>query len=345
MSQVLSIVASGMVSAVGLSAPASCAAIRCAPDNFQETHFIDQGGEWLVGAPVMLPEPSSGYAQLVGMAAMAIAECVAGLPAEDIREMPLLLGVAEVDRPGRLAGLEQPLLQAIEERLGYRFHERSCVIPRGRVSAAVALLNARKLIEQGCSKVLIAGVDSYLTAATLAAYQERDRLLGSHCQDGFIPGEGAAAVLVTAACASEEPQLLCLGLGFGVEKATVESEGLPLRADGLTQAVKAAFADCGFGYELVDYRLADLPGDQYYFKEAALALSRTLRVRKERVELWSPADCIGECGAMTGPALLCIALAASRKGYAHGPQVLCHSGNDAGERAAVVLGYQRVRAN
>ncbi|MGV8597492.1 hypothetical protein ACV35V_34585, partial [Pseudomonas aeruginosa] len=91
---------------------------------------------------------------------------------------------------------------------------------------------------------------------------------------GFIPGEGAAAVLVPAACASEEPQLLCLGLGFGVEKATVESEGLPLRADGLTQAVKAAFADCGFGYELVDYRLADLPGEQYYFKEAALALSR-----------------------------------------------------------------------
>lgn len=30
MSQALSIVASGMVSAVGLSAPASCAAIRCA---------------------------------------------------------------------------------------------------------------------------------------------------------------------------------------------------------------------------------------------------------------------------------------------------------------------------
>ena len=39
MSQVLSIVASGMVSAVGLSAPASCAAIRCALDNFHETRF------------------------------------------------------------------------------------------------------------------------------------------------------------------------------------------------------------------------------------------------------------------------------------------------------------------
>lgn len=343
MSQVLSIVASGMVSAVGLSAPASCAAIRCALDNFQETRFIDQGGEWLVGAPVMLPEPSSGYAQLVGMAAMAIAECVAGLPAEDIREMPLLLGVAEVDRPGRLAGLEQPLLQAIEERLGYRFHERSCVIPRGRVSAAVALLNARKLIEQGCSKVLIAGVDSYLTAATLAAYQERDRLLGSHCQDGFIPGEGAAAVLVTAACASEEPQLLCLGLGFGVEKATVESEGLPLRADGLTQAVKAAFADCGFGYELVDYRLADLPGEQYYFK-AALARSNPAGAQGARRTL-EPCGLHRRVRSDDRPRAAVHRPCRLTQGYAHGPQVLCHSGNDAGERAAVVLGYQRVRAN
>ncbi|ENB5890801.1 TPA: hypothetical protein ACVGI1_005892, partial [Pseudomonas aeruginosa] len=52
MSQALSIVASGMVSAVGLSAPASCAAIRCALDNFQETRFIDQGGEWLLAASV-----------------------------------------------------------------------------------------------------------------------------------------------------------------------------------------------------------------------------------------------------------------------------------------------------
>ncbi|XQC89195.1 TIGR02270 family protein [Pseudomonas aeruginosa] len=56
MSQALSIVASGMVSAVGLSAPASCAAIRCALDNFQETRFIDQGGEWL-------PYPNTGLSK------------------------------------------------------------------------------------------------------------------------------------------------------------------------------------------------------------------------------------------------------------------------------------------
>ena len=40
-SQALAIVGSGMVSGVGLSAPASCAAIRCAISNFQETRFMD----------------------------------------------------------------------------------------------------------------------------------------------------------------------------------------------------------------------------------------------------------------------------------------------------------------
>ena len=55
--QPLAIVGSGMVTGVGLSAPASCAAIRCAIDNFQETRFMDSGGEWLLGCEVPLEQP------------------------------------------------------------------------------------------------------------------------------------------------------------------------------------------------------------------------------------------------------------------------------------------------
>lgn len=58
----LCIIGSGMVSAVGLSAPASCAAIRCAIDNFQETRFIDRGGEWLIAASVPWNSPGAGAA-------------------------------------------------------------------------------------------------------------------------------------------------------------------------------------------------------------------------------------------------------------------------------------------
>lgn len=345
MMSALCILGSGMVSAVGLSAPASCAAIRCAIDNFQETRFIDRGGEWLIAASVPLEEPWRGHSKLVKMAARAIAEALQSTPGIDPAQTPLLLGVAEQERPGRLDGLDMALLHAIERELGLAFHPSSSVIARGRVSAAVALLNARKLIHQGGHRhVLIAGVDSFLSGPTLAAFEARERLLTSQNSNGFIPGEGAAAVVLGAPVASEEPQLACLGLGFGMEPATVESEDIPLRAEGLTQAIRAALAEVGCGLEQMDYRVTDLSGEQYYFKEASLALSRTLRVRKEFFHIWHPADCIGEVGAAIGPAMLAVALAASRKAYGDGPNILCHLGNDAGQRAAALLSYQIVRA-
>ena len=227
------ILGSGMVSAVGLDAPSSCAAIRCALDNFQETRFIDQGGEWQIAATVPLEQPWRGRAKLIKMAARAIAEALRNVPGCAPEKTPLLLGVAEAERPGRLDGLDISLLHDIEQELGIRFHDSSNVIARGRVSGAVALLNARKLIYEGGHRhVLIAGVDSFLAAPTLAAYEERERLLTSQNSNGFIPGEGAAAVVIGAPVASEEPQLACIGLGFGIEKATVEAEDIPLRGGG-----------------------------------------------------------------------------------------------------------------
>ncbi|MNQ32985.1 3-oxoacyl-(acyl carrier protein) synthase [compost metagenome] len=339
------ILGSGMVSAVGLDAPSSCAAIRCALDNFQETRFIDRGGEWQIAAEVPLEHPWRGRTKLIRMAARAIAEALRSVPGCAAEKTPLLLGLAEAERPGRLEGLDISLLHGIERELGLHFHGSSNVIPRGRVSGAVALLNARKLIhEQGHRHVLVAGVDSFLAGPTLAAFEGRERLLTSQNSNGFIPGEGAAAVVIGAPVASEAPQLACIGLGFGMEKATVEAEDIPLRAEGLTQAVRAALAEAGCGLEKMDYRLTDISGEQYYFKEASLALGRTLRVRKEHFHLWHPADCIGETGAAIGPAMLTVALAACRKNYGEGPNIFCHLGNDAGQRAAALLSYQIVRA-
>ena len=70
--------------------------------------------------------------------------------------------------------------------------------------------------------------------------------------------------------------------------------------------MRAALAEAGCGLEQMDYRLTDISGEQYYFKEASLTLSRNLRVLKPKFDLWHPADCIGECGAAIGPALLAV---------------------------------------
>lgn len=340
----IAILASGMVTCVGLDSPSSCAAIRCALDNFSETRFMDKGGEWIIGAQVPLEQPWRGLPKLVHMVVPAIRECLAHLGNVRPDQIPLLLCVAEKERPGRLEGLDDQLLQDVQAELGVRFHPRSSTIAKGRVGGAIALGAARQLIyEERIPLCLIAGVDSLLVAGTLAAYEEKDRLLTSQNSNGFIPGEAGAAILVCrpdSIPASPSPRvsasLLCLGIGTGQEKATMDSE-LPLRADGLVQAFKAAFVDAGCGFEQVDYRQTDANGEQYWFKEAALAMTRAMRTRKESFYLCHIADSVGETGAAAVPCTLGTALAGSRKNYAPGPGVLCHFGNDGGERAAMVI--------
>jgi len=335
--QPVAILASGMVTGVGLDAPSSCAAIRCAIDNFTETRFMDNSGEWIIGSQVPLEKPWRGLSKLVHMAVPAIRECLAQTEGARTETIPLLLCVAEEQRPGRLQGLNDELFQLIQDELGVRFHPGSGTIPRGHTSGALAMLEARRLIyEEGARYCIIAGTDSLLVAATLDAYQNSNRLLTSNNSNGFIPGEAGCAVLVGPPRGSQQEELLCTGIGSGHEEATIESEQ-PLRGNGLVQAFRAAFSDANTTIADVDFRITDANGEQYWFKEAALAVTRLLRSRKELFEIWHPVDCIGEIGAAIGPCTLAVALASLNKNYAAGRGPLCHFGSDDGERLALVL--------
>ncbi len=341
MTQPLAFVASGMVTGVGLSAPASCAAMRCAIDSFSETRYMDGGGEWIIGSQAPLEGWPCGMARLVQMVVPAIRECLAGVEEVPPQEIPLLLCVAEKDRPGRPNGLDEELIDEVQAELGFTLHPRSTIIAQGRVGGVLALQRARDLIQlERAPLCLIAGVDSFLAAPTLAAFEDGNRLLTSQNSNGFIPGEAGAAVAVAPGREQPQQELLCLGIGLGTEKATVDSE-LPLRADGMAEAILAAIDDARCGYEKLDYRICDANGEQYRFKEASLALARTMRILKCVHELWHVADCIGEIGAAVVPCSLGVARAAAAKGYAPGKGVLCHFGNDDGARAALVLRYSR----
>lgn len=335
----IAVLNAGLVTSVGQSAPAACAAIRAAITNHTDTRFIGAGGEWIVAAQVELDQPWRGREKLVRMLAPAVAECLEPYGPPEPETLPLLLCVAEKDRPGRLEGLDDQLFGELAEHSGIRFHpELSSVVDYGRVSAAVALSRARDLVERhGAPRVLIAAADSLLQWPTLSAYYEQGRLLVPGNSNGFVPGEAAGAVVVSAP-AGPAPQLVCEGLGFSQERATIDADE-PLRADGLTAAIKSALADSGCAMHDLDFRITDTTGEHYYFKEAALALSRVLRQRKEAFDIWHPTDCVGETGAAVGVIALAVALAACRKGYAPGPNILFHASNDAGQRAAAVLRY------
>jgi 3-oxoacyl-[acyl-carrier-protein] synthase-1 len=330
----LAVLGVGLVSGVGLTAEESCAAIRCGINNFQETRFIGSNGEWLVGSAVELEEPWRGILKLAKTAARAIGECFAAAD-EKPERIPVLVCIAEPERPGRFEGLPH-VLQEIEQELGFGLHPHSRVIEQGRVGGAVALLHARELLVAGRhARIIVAGVDTFLTGATLAAYDREDRLLRKDNSNGFIPGEAGCAVLLAAWREDLPAPLVVRGLGFAREPAPLGS-GRPLRAEGLVQAIRAALSESNLALKDCDHRIADMNGEQYRFREAALAVTRLLRDRKVLFSLWHPADSIGEVGAATLPAMLAMLFHGARRGYLPGPMFLGHLGNDDDKRAALV---------
>jgi 3-oxoacyl-[acyl-carrier-protein] synthase-1 len=333
----VALLSTGLVTSVGLSAPASCAAIRAKLTQPSETRFSDSAGNWIMCHAVPLEQSWRGLKRLAAMAALSIDECLAGTAREEWSGIPLLLCVAELDRPGRLAGLDDQLFTAVQDELGVRFAANSSIVAHGRASAAVAMAAASRLLAQGsCSRVLIAATDSLLLGPTLTTYEQADRLLTDSNSNGFMPGEGAGAVLVGRADGA--PGLRCIGIGFGIEQAHIHS-GEPLRADGLSTAIRNALSNAERDMYDMDWRMTDLSGEQYYFKEAALALSRVLRRRKETFDIWHPAESTGETGAVAGLAMLAVADAACRKGYSPGHHIVAHMAADGGQRAAAIFHY------
>jgi 3-oxoacyl-[acyl-carrier-protein] synthase-1 len=235
--------------------------------------------------------------------------------------------------------LDDSLLDEVQDELGEIFHSSSHIISEGRVGGALAIKEAHEILYQRhLPYCIVAGVDSYLVAGTLTEYEKRDRILTPLNSNGFLPGEAGAAILLGSPGSGSKNKVTISGVGFGNETATIESEE-PLRADGLVQAIKAAIKDSGLIMGDLDFRITDVSGEQYAFKEASLALTRILRDRKEEFDLWHPADCIGEVGAAIGPVISTVSNASMKKGYSSGNNVLVHMGTDEGNRAAWTMSY------
>jgi 3-oxoacyl-[acyl-carrier-protein] synthase I len=335
----LHIRAAGMVTAVGLDCASSCAAMRARLDGFTETRFLGPDGIWLIGGPVPLPRNWIGQMRMARLLAGAIAEVFRKVP-EAESSAALILCIAEETRPGRPVLDTTILLNKLADILGLASNAKTRVIAHGRPSGFVALQHAQRMIaEGGAQYVLIAGVDSYLTTVSIAHYLANDRLLVPGNANGFIPGEAAAAVL----CSRDQGPLQLTGVGLAREEAfiynSLDDDGahLPLRGNGMTAAYKAAMDEARVDLAHVEYRISDLIGEQYFFKQTTLASLRLERGRTPFQDLWSPGENLGNIGAAVVPVMLGLALTAAEKGYDMGSPVLIEASGDDGACGSAVL--------
>ena len=338
----LAITASGLITSGGFSTAASLAALRAGIRTCKRTNIWDaESGSYLAAGKVELPQWWTGLGKLADLGAVAIQQCFSAAPSLRPADVPVLLGVASPDRPYRLPGLDTHLLGEVAHRLGWSLHAASQIVPRGHASLGAGIYQAHEMISAGVAKaVIVAAVDSLLQDELTDHYLAERRLLTPLNSNGFSVGEAGSAVLIEAADTGHRDGLDVLGMGVAREEASITCDK-PLRAEGLTKAIRQALTEAGLTIQHIDYRLSDVNGEHYKFKEMALAMGRFARTPTPRpMELWHPIESVGDVGAAIGPLLAGVALDAVQHGYAVGPTVLCTLGDDDGQRVALVLRRQ-----
>lgn len=329
----------GMVSSVGLSAPASCAAIRARISRLEEIPF-HAGGQPVIAAPAREVAPSrAGSSRLAPLAAAAIKECIlnAGILPAPKELPPILLALDSSDRPDYPEDFPSQLLKELEQELGKPLSKQSAAFPGGTLGFFRALEEARLLLAGkkagGC---IVAASDSLLNGPALEWLEAQGRLKTELNPDGIIPGEAAAALWVQPA--QDKPgELACIrGIGFG-EEPSAQKEGEPNLAVGLADAMRKALADAGLELPQIDFRVGGMTGERLTFMEASTAFARIQRIHKDDFELWVPAEKLGDVGAALPACMAVVTAVAFSRGYAPGKSAILHVSSRAAGRAASVM--------
>jgi len=245
-----------------------------------------------------------------------------GLPELPIAEAPWLKAFAL--QLGKLAGapIDAP---------------NSRVVPRGRAAALVALELALQALEADPAHPIVVGaVDSYLDLRLLASLDGAGRILGRRVMDGFIPGEGAAFLVLahpsgarsTGGRVTVQAAASCADPGHRTGKE-------PARGEGLAQAIDLLQTRYGGGSPVATV-FAGLNGEQFDSKLWGVARLRHSGFFAPSLLVQHPADCFGDTGAATGALLLALAATALGAGQRPGP-ALVWAASDGESRACALL--------
>lgn len=325
-----------LVSPVGYTAAATCAALRAGIAAFEELDYRDRMAIPIRGARVDAIAPSRRGRERLRMLARLVLEHIepdigAVLP---WAQMPLILCTREKETPGaRLNGmfadLHFPDGSAVNER-------RTAHIAAGQPAAFAALMQARKMLDEGAPACIVLAIDCLVDARTLAWLDRYMRLKTSVTTDGLIPGEAACLAVVSHRPLTPS-HVTVRGLALGAETATAISEE-PFRANGLAGALRTALAEARTEMHEVAFRLSDVAGESYAFEELVIAQMRNMRQSRPEQPVWHAADCIGDTGAAAGLIQLAWAEQAFSRNYAPGGLAALHGSSMAfGGRAAAIV--------
>lgn len=327
MSAELYLAGAGLVTPVGFGIEANCAAIRGGLDRLDELPWHDDDGLPIIGAAVTGLDEAPVSERLLALLAAVVEESARRWQVEQLERLVIAW---PGDAPGPYAG-EAELLAQLVQRSGVAIGALERVL--GDESAGPAALErAAAHLGAGVERCLVCGVDSFLGPRRLASLARTARLRSLDESDGIAPAEAAAALWVARRpLYGGGPRVL--GFGVGHEPASPVND-VPLRAQGMRDAVASALAQAGLALDQVDYVLSDLGGEAFHFREHALS---NQRLHADHPELWHLSEFLGSHGAASGPVAWVVSEHASHQGWAPGRRVLVTASSLDGQRAALLL--------
>ncbi len=343
------LVGAGMITAVGLSAAETAASVRSGTARFAESTILDKRFEPFVlaevpeeGLPGLTHEVAKApltarEARMLRLATGALAGCLKSFPpAESLPGLSLALPETETTRPLR----HEEFLKHLLEQTGGRFDAKwSDASHRGRAGGLNAIGQASELIRRGRAKFMLAGgVDTYRDLYVLGTLDREKRVNSGANLDGFIPGEGAAFVLLAdrgaASAASLDPWGSVSVVAQTMEPGHLYSEE-PYRGDGLARAVQQ-LAQLGGIVGPVQEVYSSMNGENHWAKEWGVTRIRGNGTFAPEHGMHHPADCYGDTGAASGPLMTCLAALGIKEGY-RGAPALVYASSDHGQRAALAV--------
>jgi 3-oxoacyl-[acyl-carrier-protein] synthase I len=345
------VVGVGMVTAVGLTAAETAASARAGTMRFEQSQFHDKqsvpftlaqvpddGLPELADAVSAAPGLTAREGRLLRLATPALRECVAPLGTSPRPHIPLCLALPETEtrRPLDRAAFIGHLAAQTESWID---PQRSDASHTGRAGGLRAIGQAAATIQAGQAELVLAGgIDTYRDSYVLAVLDAQQRVKSPANRDGFVPGEGAAFILLASVATAMARGLTSLARlspsVSGFEPGHLYSQE-PYRGDGLastfTQLVMAGAVEAP-----VAEVYSSMNGESHWGKEWGVSFLRNRAAFRPDHGMHHPAESFGDTGAACGPILVGLAALGIKTGYRRTP-ALVYSSSDRGLRAATVV--------
>jgi 3-oxoacyl-[acyl-carrier-protein] synthase I len=294
-----------------------------------------------------LPDNVHGFRRFVALGAAPLAHAAQAWVSmrlarrEPLSPLPVIIALPKESRPGFDADLRTRLLPALQERSGVELDlQRSTLVTRCRAGGALAMRQAAAAITRGdLEAALVGGIDSWFDPDALEWLDRDLRLHGPTTENGFIPGEAGAFVLLTSARAAQ-----ALYRYARVESVAVTEEPrpwgheAPCQAVGMTRALRdAADESTGAHARRIGWMLTDVTNERHRVDEWEMAASRAFKAFVPSVPHEQPLLETGDVGAASAILLSVIASVRWQTGCGRADHAVVATHSDGAERGVIVL--------